>query len=99
MGPIISSVEQGDGLSKPLRATEMFDPSFCELVQTGEDSGRLGDVLTHAADFMDQENETAARSLSKLLEPIIMIGMGLLVGGIAISIFLPMFDLTATAGR
>ena len=99
MGPIISSVEQGDGLAKPLRATDMFDPSFCELVQTGEDSGRLGDVLTHAADFMDQENETAARSLSKLLEPIIMIGMGLLVGGIAISIFLPMFDLTATAGR
>lgn len=98
MGSIITSVERGEGLARPMRQTAMFPASFCELVQTGEDSGRLGEVLTHAADFMDQENETAARSLSKLLEPIIMVIMGLLVGAVAISIFLPMFDLTATAG-
>ena len=98
MGIMITAVERGDGLARPLKDTKMFPTSFCELVQTGEESGRLGDVLTHAADFMDQENETAARNLSKLLEPMIMVIMGILVGGVAISIFLPMFDLTAATG-
>ncbi len=92
------SVERGDGLANGLSGSTLVSESFRELVRTGESSGKLGAVLTIASDSMEAENELAARSMSKLLEPAIMIFMGLLVGAVAVSMFLPLFDLAATTG-
>ena len=92
------SVERGDGLANGLGGSDLVSESFRELVRTGESSGKLGDVLTIASESMEAENELAARSMSKLLEPAIMIFMGLMVGAVAVSMFLPLFDLAATAG-
>jgi len=92
------AVERGEPMHREMIDSGLMPPSFCELVQTGESSGRLGEVLTSAADFMEIENEALAKQLTKMLEPMILAVMGLLVGGVAISMFLPLFDLTASAG-
>ncbi|TVQ62361.1 MAG: type II secretion system F family protein [Phycisphaerales bacterium] len=92
------AVERGEPMNRVMIESELMPPSFCELVQTGEESGRLGEVLTSAADFMEIENEALAKQMTKMLEPMILTVMGLLVGGVAISMFLPLFDLTASAG-
>ena len=59
----------------------------------------MGPVMIQLADYLDEENETVIKSISALVEPLIMIGLGLMVGFIAISMFLPLFDLTASAGQ
>lgn len=92
------AVERGEPMNRVMIESDLMPPSFCELVQTGEESGRLGEVLTSAADFMEIENEALAKQMTKMLEPLILTVMGLLVGGVAISMFLPLFDLTASAG-
>ncbi len=73
-------------------------PSACEAIRNGEQSGRLAEVMMHVSDYLDEDNETVIKSLSSLIEPVIMIVLGILVGFVAISMFLPLFDLTATAG-
>ena len=57
----------------------------------------MGPLLINIADFLDEENEVVLRSLTSIIEPVILIGMGLLVATVAISLFTPMFDLTAMA--
>ncbi len=55
-------------------------------------------MLVHIADYLDEENESTVKALSSLLEPLIMIVLGSLVAFVAVSMFLPLFDLTASAG-
>ncbi len=59
----------------------------------------MGEALSSLAEFMDEDNETAVKSLTSLLEPCVLIVLGLVVGFVALSLFLPMFDLTASAGK
>jgi len=66
-----------------------------EAISTGEQSGQVGTLLLQVSEFMDEENEVRLRSLTSIIEPIILITMGLLVGGVALSMFMPLFDLTA----
>ncbi|MEQ8770667.1 MAG: type II secretion system F family protein [Phycisphaerales bacterium] len=91
-------VTKGDSVSGAFSGTDLISPSVCEAIRNGEQSGKLGDVLLSVADYLDSENETVIRSLSSLIEPVIMIVLGLIVGFVAVSMFLPLFDLTASAG-
>lgn len=93
-----SQVTKGESVSAAFGASALIAPSVCEAIRNGEQSGRLAPVLLSVADYLDDENETVIKSLSTLLEPVIMIVLGLVVGFIAISMFLPLFDLTASAG-
>jgi type II secretory pathway component PulF len=61
-------------------------------VRSGEQSGQIGNLLLNISDFLDEENEVIVKSLTSILEPLILIVMGVLVGFIAISMFLPLFD-------
>jgi len=70
-------------------------PSVQEIVRNGERTGQVATMLLSAADFLDDENELTVRSLTSILEPVILIMMGLIVGTVAVSLFLPLFDLTA----
>ncbi len=92
------AVTRGEPISTALGSDELMVPSACEAIRNGEESGRLAEVMMHISDYLDEDNETIIKSLSSLIEPVIMIVLGILVGFVAISMFLPLFDLTATAG-
>lgn len=93
------SVTIGESVSIALGSGDLIVSSAVEAVKNAEQSGRMGPVMIQLADYLDEENETVIKSISALIEPIIMIGLGLMVGFIAVSMFLPLFDLTASAGQ
>jgi type II secretory pathway component PulF len=74
---------------------KLIGPSIVQAVRTGEQSGRLGEAITFAADVLDEENTELLATATKLIEPMVLIGMGLVVGIVAISLFMPLFDMTA----
>jgi len=92
------AVTHGDPMSSAMRGSDLISPSICEAIHSGEQSGRVGSLLLNIADFLDEENQVVVRSLTNILEPVILILMGLLVGFVAVSMFLPLFDLTAMTG-
>ena len=92
------AVERGEPISGRLGEGGLISAPVCEAVRTGENTGRLGEVLTNIAEFLDRENEVIIRSLTSILEPLILVVMGLLVGAVAVSMFLPLFDLAASTG-
>ena len=91
-------VTKGEPVSLALVETRVFLPSAAQAVRNGEQTGRLSEVFVHIADYLDEENQSTVKSLSSLLEPLIMIVLGGLVAFVAVSMFLPLFDLTASAG-
>lgn len=92
------TVVSGELASSAFSNPKLIDPAFYEAVRNGEQSGKLGPLLLTVADFLDEDNDVRLRSATSLIEPLILIVLGVVVGGIAISMFLPLFDLTATAG-
>ncbi len=92
------SVTKGEPISSAFDRGGLIVPSVVEAVRNGEQSGRLADVLGTVSDYLDEENETVIRSISSIIEPVIMIVLGIFVGIVAVSMFLPLFDLTAAAG-
>lgn len=78
-----------------LGRVELVTPSVCEAVRNAEKSGRLGSVLMSVADHLDEDNELVVKSLTSIVEPVILIILGVIVGVVAISMFLPLFDLTS----
>jgi type II secretory pathway component PulF len=94
-----SSVTDGDTLTAAFRASPFISPTVVEAMDTGERTGTLGPVLVSIADVLDEDNEVIIRSLSSIVEPLILILLGLVVGFVAISMFMPLLDLTsATQG-
>jgi type II secretory pathway component PulF len=92
------AVIRGDSVSSVLGTSDLISPSVQEALRNGEQSGRLGAPLIHMADFLDEENEVVVRTFTSLLEPAILIMLGVIVGLMALSMFLPLFDLVAAAG-
>ncbi len=93
------AVTRGDAISSAFNDPNLIEPSVYEAMRSGEQAGKVGFVLLAVADFMDEENELLVRSLLSILEPMILIVLGLLVGFVAVSMFMPLFDLTSmTAG-
>jgi len=91
-------VTKGENISNALEGSDLISPSVIEAVRNGEQTGELGQVLISLAQFIEEENEVSARTLTSLLEPVILIFMGLIIGAVAISMFLPLFDLAASSG-
>jgi type II secretory pathway component PulF len=90
-----AAVTRGSTISSAFSESPLIDHSLCEAVRSGEQSGQLANLLLNLADFLDEENEIIVRSLTSILEPVILIALGMVVGFVAMSMFLPMFDLTA----
>jgi type II secretory pathway component PulF len=67
----------------------------CQAIYTGEDTGSLGGAMTYCADILDETNTELINTVMRLIEPIILIAMGLVVGTVVASLFIPLFDLTA----
>ena len=88
-------VVKGEPISLAFTNENLISPSVHEAIRSGERSGHLDSLLLNMADFLDEENEVIVRSLASIVEPCILIVMGVLVGFIAVSMFMPLFDLTA----
>ncbi|HWE93452.1 MAG TPA: type II secretion system F family protein [Tepidisphaeraceae bacterium] len=93
------AVTRGSTISAVFGESDLVSPSLVEAIRSGEQSGEMAGLLVNMADFLDEDNEVIVRSLTSILEPIILIALGLLVGFVALSMFLPMFDLTSMTQR
>lgn len=92
-------VTRGESVSAALSGSSLINESIVEAIRSGERSGQLGPVLLSVSEFLDEDNEVILRSLSSIIEPVILIVLGVLIGFVAVSMFLPLFDLaTATNG-
>ncbi len=93
-----NNVTSGGAPSAAFDSSGLMEPYICQAIRTGEESGSLGEAMTYCADILDESNEELISVVTKLVEPVILIGMGAIVGGVAISLFLPLFDLTSAMG-
>lgn len=87
------SVSEGEGLSKPLEKARVFPPMVTQMVSIGEETGAIDAMLEKIADFYDEEVETAVHALTSMMEPLMMVGIGGIVGSIIIGMYLPIFDI------
>lgn len=87
------AVREGEGLTKKLEETGIFPPMVTQMIAIGEETGAMDDMLSRIADFYDNEVEEAVKALTSLLEPLMMVGIGGMVGSIIIGMYLPMFSI------
>ena len=92
------SIREGESIASPLGASGMFPPMVTQMVAVGEETGNLDAMLSKIADFYDTEVEYMLASLTSMLEPIMIVGMGGIVGFIVISVFLPLYQLIGNLG-
>jgi type IV pilus assembly protein PilC len=93
IGDVQSSVRRGESLAAPLHRHEVFPPMVTHMMAVGEETGALDTMLSKVADFYDQEVDDTMNALTSLIEPLLIIVMGVAVGGILIALYLPMFNI------
>jgi len=87
------SIKEGGRISDPLKKANIFPPMVIQMISVGEETGGLDNMLNKIADFYDQEVDVAVKGLTSMIEPLIMIVLGLVIGTIVIAMFMPMFAL------
>jgi len=87
------SIEGGNSIAQPLRETNVFPSMVVQMIGVGETTGALDTMLGKIAEFYEEEVDTAVAGLLTLLEPVMIAFLGLIVGGIVIAMYLPIFDL------
>jgi len=87
------SIAEGETITAPLKESGVFPPMVTQMISVGEKTGGLDDMLSKIADFYDEEVDAAVAALTSVIEPIIIVFMGAVIGGILIAMYLPMFDI------
>jgi type IV pilus assembly protein PilC len=87
------SISQGKTIAEPLTESKIFPPMVCQMVAIGENTGSLDSLLKKVAEFYEDEVDSAVANLTALMEPIIMVVLGVIIGGLVISMYLPIFQL------
>lgn len=87
------SVKEGRPMSEPLASVSVFPPMVTQMIAVGEETGALDTMLKKIAEFYEDEVQASVKALTSILEPIMMIGVGALVGIIVIALYLPIFNL------
>ena len=90
---IQSEVSTGTSLTVAMTNAEVFPSMVLQMCAIGEESGALDAMLSKVADFFEQEVDEAVESLSSLMEPMIMVVLGTLIGGIVVAMYLPIFKM------
>jgi len=88
-------IRQGKKVAVSLSQYTLMPPSVVQMIRSGEDSGTLSDVLSHVSDYYTRELKTVIKTTVSMIEPIMIVLMGVLVGFIAMSIILPIFKMSA----
>ncbi|HAF96065.1 MAG TPA: pilus assembly protein PilC [Elusimicrobia bacterium] len=87
------SIKEGGRISDPLKRANIFPPMVIQMISVGEETGGLDNMLNKIADFYDQEVDTAVKGLTSMIEPLIMVVLGAVIGTIVIAMFMPMLSL------
>jgi type IV pilus assembly protein PilC len=90
-----SSISQGKTISEPLEESKIFPVMVTQMIQVGESSGELDTMLNKIADFYDDDVDAAVATMTSMLEPILMVVLGSLIGGLVIAMYLPIFRMAA----
>jgi type IV pilus assembly protein PilC len=94
----LDAIRGGRPLAEPLKETGVFPPMVIQMVGVGERSGNLPDMLTKISDYYDTEVDTAITTLTSVLEPALIVIMGIFIAGVLISMYLPMFEMVGSIG-
>ncbi|MEX2152580.1 MAG: type II secretion system F family protein [Gemmatimonadaceae bacterium] len=93
-----SSIAGGETISAPLKKSNVFPPMVVSMINVGEQTGGLDEMLSKIADFYDEEVDAAVSGLLALMEPVMIVFLGIVVGGMVIAMYLPIFDMVNAAG-
>lgn len=88
-----ASIAGGDTISSPLAKSQVFPPMVISMIAVGEQTGGLDEMLSKIADFYDEEVDAAVSGLLSLLEPMMIVFLGVVVGGMVVAMYLPIFDM------
>lgn len=91
-------VSSGGHMGRALAASPLIDPVLASAVTTGEENGRLAEAIDFISAWLDEENNQAVANLTRTLEPVMLAFMGLVVGFVAMALFIPLFDVATAAG-
>jgi len=94
-----ASIAGGDTISEPLKKSGVFPPMVVQMINVGEQTGGLDEMLNKIADFYDEEVDAAVQALVAALEPIMIVFLGVIVGGMIVAMYLPIFDMINAVGR
>ncbi len=89
----VLAIAEGETITGPLKESGVFPPMVTQMISVGEKTGGLDDMLNKIADFYDEEVDEAVSALTSIIEPIVIVVMGVVIGGIMIAMYLPMFDI------
>lgn len=89
-----NDIEQGEGISNALGKHPIFPTMIIRMITAGEQTGKIDSMLERVADFLDEEIETTLSGLTSLIEPLLIVFLGVVVGGIVVCMFLPIFKLS-----
>jgi len=98
VGAVHESVKEGETITAPLEASGAFPPMVISMVDVGEQTGALPEMMMKIADNFDDEVDNAVAAMTSLLEPIMIIFLAVIVGSIVIAMFLPLIDLMNNLG-
>src|SRR5207253_1655156 len=86
------SIREGESLTGPMRDSPIFPPMVVQMIGVGEETGELERMLVSIADFYETEVDTDVKALTSIIEPIVMIVMGVVIGCIVMSVFIPILE-------
>lgn len=95
---VLESVSRGELISKSIEATGEFEQMLSSMIYIGEESGSLGDILNSTADYFDDEADSAIQRMISMIEPIMIIVLGVIIGFIVVSIIQPIFQMYESVG-
>jgi type IV pilus assembly protein PilC len=93
-----SAISEGRTMSDPLLESGVFPPMVCQMIAVGESTGALDAMLGKIADFYDEEVDQAVENLTSAIEPVMMVFMGVVIGGLVVSMYLPIFKMAGAVG-
>jgi type IV pilus assembly protein PilC len=93
------SISEGKTIADPLQQSKVFPPMVCQMIAVGETTGALDSMLAKIADFYEEEVDNAIANLTALMEPIVIVFLGVVIGGLVISMYLPIFQLGAVISQ
>ena len=88
---VVDEVKQGETLSAAITRTEIFEPMFCSVIFVGEESGALDSILEKTSEYYEEESEAAVQRLVGMIEPILIIFMGVIIGMVVMGIYPAMY--------
>ena len=93
-----ASIREGETIAEPLARSNIFPPMVIQMIAVGESTGALDSMLSKIAEFYEEEVDVAVANLTSLLEPLLMVFLGVVIGGVVIAMYLPIFQMASAVG-